>query len=329
VALLAGAAGPASALYIPRAARPAEGRVLVLDDCDPEFKGKDSYADNLSCISTAGGLVFRVSGFNNCECIGSSHMVAGDPARGCVWALENVAHRIRKFDRAGKELLSLPAVQANALAVDPATGNLWVLTSKGTIDGDKTEVFRADGKHLATHDVSGWDITYDRKGKAFWVAGSRLAKLDARSGAVAFVKPITAWCSSSVAADPRTGMVWVTVRRHPHVVNSRNVLLRFDGDGTLRQSVPLGDSMPFRVSVDPRRGTAWVTLFRKSLQRYAADGRREAEFPVPALTAVADPTGGGAWVVTREETLRLGPRGNVLRRVKHKGPTSQAWVTGF
>src|SRR2546430_1302971 len=33
--------------------------------------------------------------------------------------------------------------------------NLWVVTSQGTIDGDKTVVFAPDGTRLATLDVSG------------------------------------------------------------------------------------------------------------------------------------------------------------------------------
>src|SRR5262249_14512864 len=155
-------------------------------NCDPQFRGKATYECNLSSISPSGKLTFRVSGFNNCESIGSNHMVATDPARGWIWTLENVGHRIRKFDRKGKQLLTIEDVKGSALAVDPKTGNLWVVSSRGNIQGDKTLVFSARGMVLATYDVSGWDIAYDKKGKAFWICGPKLAKVSADKGTVAF-----------------------------------------------------------------------------------------------------------------------------------------------
>src|SRR5438105_3395983 len=64
-----------------RAADPTKGGILVLDDCDPDYKGKAAYADNLTFLDGSGRVVFRVSGLNNCESIGSNRMVAADPAR--------------------------------------------------------------------------------------------------------------------------------------------------------------------------------------------------------------------------------------------------------
>src|SRR3954454_3733324 len=86
---------------------------------------------------------------------------------------------------------------------------------------------------------------------------------------------------------------------------------------------------PFCVSVDPRSGVAWVTIPRRSVQRYSKEGKREAEHELNALAAQADPAGGDVWAVTPEETLRLSPKGEVLRRAKHKGTTSQAWIAAY
>jgi hypothetical protein len=160
-ALLAVPDGAAAPVPAPK------GGVLVLDDCDPDFRGKDEYADNLSSIDGAGKVVFRVSGLNNCQSIGSNHMIAVDPKRGWVWVAENVGHRVRKYDRSGKELLVLRDVQASALAIDPENGDLWAVTTTGTIKGDKTVVFDAEGRQRASHAVSGFDIAYDAKSKAF------------------------------------------------------------------------------------------------------------------------------------------------------------------
>ena len=59
-----------------------EGRgLLVLDDSDPDFKGKETYGDTLSYYDPTGRLVFQVSGFNNAQSVGSQHRVAVDRAR--------------------------------------------------------------------------------------------------------------------------------------------------------------------------------------------------------------------------------------------------------
>ena len=313
-----GAAAPAPA---------PKGGVLVLDNCDPDYRGKDEYADNLSSIDGAGKVVFRVSGLNNCESIGSNHMVALDPKRGWVWVAENVGHRVRKYDRAGKELLVLQDVRASALAVDPENGDLWAVTSTGRIDGGKTVVFDAAGRQRASHAVSGFDIAYDAKSRAFWVVGSRLAKV--QDGRVVFDKAITAWCSCCVAVHPASGAVWVAARDHPDVAGSKNELLGFDNDGTLRHRVALGAADPFRVSVDAKDGSVWLTLLRKGVRRYRADGTLAAEHAATALAAEADARTGGVWVVTPDETLHLSRRGEVTFRVRHKGPTSQAWLAAW
>jgi hypothetical protein len=319
----------ADAAPVPKEKAREGSGVLVLDDCDEDFKGKASYADNLTALDASGKVTFSASGFNNCESIGSNHMVAVDPKRGWIWALENVGRRVRKFDRKGKELLAIKDVEGHAVAVDPETGNLWVLTSKGTIYGDKTVVYGRGGKVLDTHDVGGWDIVYDPKGKSFWVAGQKLTKLSAKSGKVAFSKTITTWCASCLSVHPATGKVWVAVREHPQVAGSKNQLLGFDNDGALRHTVELDDLSPFHVSVSSKTGAVWVTIFNKSVRRYSSAGKLEAEHKVEALTAAADLTSDDVWVVTATEVRRMGPKGKVLKRAKHRGKTSQAWVVGF
>jgi len=319
----------AAAAPVPKDKGPAGSGVLVLDDCDEEYKGKASYGDNLTALDASAKVTFSVSSFNNCEAIGSNHMLAVDAKRGWVWALENVGHRVRKFDRKGKELLAIKDVKGHAIAVDPETGHLWVLTSSGTIYGEKTVVYDAKGKKVATHDVSGWDIVYDPKAKSFWLAGQKLTKVAAKTGKVAFAKPITTWCASCLSVHPGTGKVWVTVREHPQVAGSKNQLLGFDNDGTLKHTVELEDQSPFHVSVSPKTGAVWVTIFNKSVRRYSPTGKLEAELKAEALTAAADLSSADVWVVTPTEVQRMGPKGKVLKRAKHRCKTSQAWIVGF
>ncbi|MHB1425280.1 MAG: hypothetical protein ACYC3I_19090 [Gemmataceae bacterium] len=173
----------------PAPARPKTG-VLILDNCDPDFRGKENYEDNMTSITSYGKIGFRVSGLNNAETTGCSHMVAADPKRGWIWVLENVGNRIHKYDRTGKELLVVKDIEALALAVDPDSGALWVLTAKETIYGDKTAVFDAEGRQVATYNVSGYDIAYDPKSKSFWIAGPNLAKVSkAASFPASYLQP--------------------------------------------------------------------------------------------------------------------------------------------
>jgi DNA-binding beta-propeller fold protein YncE len=253
-------------------------------------------------------------------------MVAADPARECVWVIENVARRVRRFDLAGKETLTIPGPHGSALAVDPETGNVWVLCGEGGIGTGKVLVFDGRGKEVASYDVSGWDIAYDRKAKAFWIAERKVTKVTAAKGAVVCSVDVASYCASSVDVDPRTGAAWVAVREGD---GSSNRLLRLGPDGEQQVAVELGGKTPFRVSVDPKDGSVWVAHLRKSVERFSADGKSQAEHAVEALAVQVDPAGGDAWVVTPTEVQRMTPTGGVTTRVKHAGTTSQAWIAAL
>jgi DNA-binding beta-propeller fold protein YncE len=303
--------------------------ILVLDNCDDQYDGKKEYKDNLTLLDTAGKQLFRVSGFNNCESIGSSRMVAADPARKCIWTIENVAHRIRRFDLAGKETLTIPNVHGSAIAVDPPTGNVWALTGEGQIGAGNTVVYDDKGKEVATYDVSGWDIVHDPRAKAFWIADRKLTKITAATGQLLCSLDVAPWCASSVDIDPTSGAAWVAVREHPERPDSHNRLLKFDtvgGKVSEVMAINLRQKSPFRVSVDPTDGSVWVANFRNSVQRFSADGRPQTEYAVEALAVQVDPAGNGVWVVTPTEMQKMARNGSVIKRVKHAGETTQAWI---
>jgi DNA-binding beta-propeller fold protein YncE len=303
--------------------------ILVLDNCDDQYQGKEEYKDNLTLLDSAGKQTFRVSGFNNCESIGSSRMVAADPTRKCIWVIENVARRIRRFDLTGKETLTIPGVHGSAIAVDPETGNVWALAGEGAIGKGKTVVYDEKGREVASYDISGWDIAYDRKAKAFWIAERKLTKITAAKGEVVCSVDVSTWCASSVDVDPRSGAAWVAVREHPQVAGSSNRLLKFDADGNELVAIELGPKNPFRVSVDSKDGHVWVAHFMKSVERFSADGKSQADHAVEALAVQVDPAGGDAWVVTPTEVQKMTPKGDVPKRVSHAGKTSQAWIASL
>src|SRR5438067_1697313 len=66
----------------------SSGGVVILDNCDPQFRGKEEYQDNLASFDRNGKLQFRISGFNGAEGIGSNHRVVVDSASHSIWTLE-------------------------------------------------------------------------------------------------------------------------------------------------------------------------------------------------------------------------------------------------
>jgi len=304
------------------------GGILVLDDSDEVYKGKAAYEDNLHFFGTDGKERFHLPGFNNCQSIGGSRMIATDPARKIIWVIENVAHRVRRIDPAGKEQACIENVTGSALAVDPETGNVWV-TEGPSIGKGTVVVYSAKGEHVATHAVSGWDIVYDPKGKAFWAADRFLTKLAAKDGKVLARTEVSKWCASSLAVNPVTGDVWVAVREHPQVAGSANELIRFDGDGAVKATVALEEASPSRVAVDPKSGNAWVTA-GKGARVYSPAGKLERTHDVEwAIGVEIDPNGDGAWVLTRTDTRLLTEAGKEMRKVAHRKPTDQAWIAAY
>jgi hypothetical protein len=302
--------------------------VLVLDNCDPASRGKDKYGDTLTLLDGAGKEAFRVAGFNNGETTGCAHAVAADPARKCVWTIENVAHRVRRFDLTGKETLAIEGVNGHSLAVDTETGNVWVSSGNGTINAGKTVVYDDTGKEVASYAIPCYDLAYDRTAKAFWIVAKKLTKITAK-GEVLFSTDVSTWCARSVDVDQRSGSAWVAVGLHPQVPGSANELLRFDAEGKEQVRIGFDKKAPFRVSADPKDGGVWVAQFGLAVEKFSADGKSEASHVVEARAVQADPGGDGVWVVTPEEVQRMTAKGEVTKRVKHPAKTSQAWIAAL
>jgi hypothetical protein len=323
---------PWSAAAPPPAPPPAPRGLLVLDNCDREFRGKDRYENNLSLIDDSGRVVFRAGGFNGCEMIGSTHMVAVDARRGWAWACELVANKVHQYDRSGRRLTTIENLRADALAVDPESGNLWVLGGR-QIGSGTTEVYNPAGRLLVSHPVSGLDLAYSPMDKSFWIADRHLARIRADEVA-APVRPadaivahnVAGWTVSSIDVHPVTGRIWVTPRQHPQVLPSENRLVCLDSTGRVISDTDLKALNPFRVSVDPKDGSVWVAIFRQAVHRYSPDGKLEAAFDINATSVEADPDTGGAWAVTEKEILLLNRAGQIKQRVPHKGPSSQSWI---
>jgi RNA polymerase sigma factor (sigma-70 family) len=319
---------PTQAAPAPAQKGKVEGGVVVLDDGDPDYDRKERYDDGLTFLSGSGKFRTRVSGLNVCEEIGSPNRVAIDAVRKRVWVAETVGRRLLQYDLDGKEQAALRDVGASAVAVDSATGNVWVAWPGGRAQSC-IKVYDPTGKeYLTTHQVEAYDLTYDAKSKAMWVVDKEIAKVSL-DGKVLVRKVVADWFAVSVAVNPTTGDVWTVSRRYSKDLG-KNVLLGFDSDGKLRHTIPLGEeAIPFRVAVNPRDGSVWVANWGKSLLHYDAKGKRLGEHKLAALTVAVNSSNDNVWVVTGTEILDVDPKGKVVGRTGLRAKTTQAWIASY
>ena len=320
---------PAKADPIPKGGVKFTG-ILVLDDCDPIFRDKDKYEDNVIAIYSAGKIRFRISGFNTSQTIGGMRKIAVDSTRDTFWVYEDASHRIRGFDFSGKETRLIKDVNCSAIAIDPKTGHLWVVTTPQGFGTGPTVVYDRGGRLIATYDIKGTDIVYDRKYSAFWIAGKELARVSvsAKEGDVIPSIAITKWTASTLDVDPKSGSVWVGVRKHPDVAGSEDRLLKYDRNGNAapEASIDLGDNSPSQVSVSPVDGCVWIAA-GKVVRRYSSKGKLEFEKEAQSSGIQIDTNGRDVWLVTANEIQKMSADGKITVRVPHVSKSSQAWIT--
>ena len=129
-------------------------------------------------------------------------------------ARELVGHRVMATDLAGKDPLASRAIQS-AMAVDPASGDLWCLVDEGTIDSGELIVLDVRGTRRAHYPICGVDIAYDPHDQTFWVVGKDLVRVDRRGQKLLNIANFAAWTCVSVAPIPGTGEAWLAERRTP------------------------------------------------------------------------------------------------------------------
>lgn len=300
--------------------------ILVLDDCDEAYQGKEKYEDHLTFITAAGKPGFQVTGINMCESVGSQHVIAADVQRQCVWVSENVGGCIKRYDLHGKVTATIAAKGCGAIAVHPETGHVWALVSEtGDFTQSRTVVFDEKGTERMSYEASGVDIVHGGRDNAFWVVGNQLQKIYATDGFVDFSQRVTSWCGVSVDVDPQTGAVWVATREHPNVEGSSNQLLKFDRAGNKIAETALGEKDPTKVSVAPQDGSVWVACFQDELKQYSSEGKPLMKCAVHAVS-VQTVRSGDVWAMTKTDIRKLNARGETLVKIDLAGKTSQGWM---
>jgi beta-lactamase regulating signal transducer with metallopeptidase domain/thiol-disulfide isomerase/thioredoxin len=311
-------------------ATPAEvepGSVVVADDTDPNFEKDRPHTDGVRLLTPSGEERWSAGGLNNCQTVGGIHGVAVDPKRGRVYARELVAHRILAYTADGKKLWQIEGVDADALAVDEQTGNLWASGGSSLNDG-QTIVFDPQGNEVAAYPFRGIDIAHDPQSGSFWLAGYELIKVD-RSGEVLFRKPVAGWCYASASVNPTDGSVWIVERDHPDVSGSKNRLWLLARNGDVRQEVDLGKDGAFVIECDPKSGDAWFSGYGRGLRRVTASGELGEPLAITASNIAISPTTGDVWMATADAVLRLDGAGKVLNKVPHRAESRQAWLAAF
>jgi uncharacterized protein (TIGR03067 family) len=300
--------------------------VAVLDDCDRDFRGEGPHGDGIRLLSREGKEFFALRGLNNCETIGANHAVAIDAKRGRIYFRQLVAHRVTALDFSGNIVFEAD-LRAGALAVDPATGNVWCLTgdSRGDWHAD-TVVLNDRGELVAAYPIDGFDIVHDPKTDAFWIVGTSIAKVD-RRGQVVFRKSPGGWARVSVAVNPRDGSAWIAERQHPDVPDSANLLLRLDSKGNELQRIDLAPNNPFCVACDPETGTAWVVDLRKAILRVPIGTHQPERLDIPAMAIAIGPETGQIWATTETEVLHLAKQGKSLARYPFEKRSGQSWIS--
>jgi len=312
--------------WLSRPGQPRTGTcwVAVLDDCDPDFKGKNEYQDTVTVYDTEGVERSRFVGLNTCETVGGNHAIAWNTVDRSLWAVELVGHRLLKFDEQVRLVWGKDELEASALAADPKTGNVWILTSEGTISGAQVLVLDATGQVVHRWDVGALDIAYSEHDDCFWLAGKTVVKLS-RGGDVLFATPDAfAWVAVSVAVNDLDGSAWVAERWHSQVAGSRDRLFAFEPDGRVRKEVDLEYRSVMSVAVDSERQCVWVGTFQGVL-KFSLTGELLVDVPIAGFSLAVEPDTGYVWVGSRSGLCRLDGQGNLVWS-KATPANSQKWL---
>jgi len=298
-------------------------RIAVLDDADPAFDGKAKYNDTLTAYNSEGVKQWQVDGLNICQSVGANHALAWNPVEHGLWAVESVGNRLLKLSQDGM-LVWEKEMAAHALATEPKTGEVWGLTTTGTIYGEDVRVFAPSGELIHQWDVGAFDIAYSPNDDCFWLVGKKVYKVDKR-GQILYESPQEfAWCAVCVAVNDLDGSVWVGEDSHSQVAGSSTRILILSSDGTTRNSIKLETGAPNSIAVDARRGCAWVGT-ANGLLKLTLEGEIVADIPLRGFSVAVEPDTGYVWVTDRDGVYRLDTDGLLVWSDERPGG-SQKWL---
>ena len=150
------------------------------------------------------------------------------------------------LDLSGKILgsRSLPTFGECRIAVDAASGDLWVLDVE-SIGKARTVVIDQQGNQTKTFYHSAFSLCYSNVDKAFWFVGSRtVTKVDPDTGETiaSYDLPAGVFTISNVIPGPDGGVLALE-GMHPDMPKSANRVWRFDSNAKRVASLDVGNTV--------------------------------------------------------------------------------------
>ncbi len=286
--------------------------ILLLDNTDSEYEGKDRYDDRLYILDRKGNINGAVSGLNICETAGCAHMLAVDEKRKTLWVAENVGCRLWHFDLTTGDILQrISDLKASALAIDPLTGDVWVITSGGKIDEGSVKVVSVSGRIKAEYEIPGFDIAYNSFDKSFWIIGKNIYKVDRDGKILGQITGQIPYTAVSVSIDPKSGNAWTVVRAHLQIPDSKPELWIINKDMQIEQRIDLGELNPYCVSVDSDNDIVWVGCLSTTLRFTTSGDKLKTARHISGFSVVPGPS--------RDSVVAASQFGLALANVKESG----------
>ncbi|MBD3386989.1 T9SS type A sorting domain-containing protein [candidate division KSB1 bacterium] len=239
--------------------------IWILNDGDFDVFNPP-FNDSLKIYTHEGTRVAAAGGFIVTPEIGTPRRLAVTPDGQYCWLAECPPSVVTSLiDLNGQTVLQR---ELGPGAVDVGrNGNVYILTTSGTIKGDSLIVLDSDGQYLKGTGESGYDLVVDDNHNAIWVVGADVKRLSKDLQLLMTIDPIN-WSASSVdfAAD---GTAWLVERANRALgPAAKDRILHIDTNGTILDSLENPDwFLPLCIRVDRKENMIWVAA-RSGLYKY-------------------------------------------------------------
>jgi hypothetical protein len=334
---------------------PSASTVLVLDDCDEDFR-MPPFEDAAILLGPARNPSRLVTNLNICQTVGGGRSVSMAANGEFFLVSETVGHHLNAYQTStGKLLWSVDGEFTAAIA--GRDGLVYGVISTGQIYGAQTVLI--ENQRITKQSTNaGFDMALDTNQKALWLVGKTITKCDLELNSILQISPIK-WCAVSVDVNP-DGSIWVAERDHPDVKQSTNRIIKISSSGEILKSVGLKWA-PLCVRVDPSDGSVWVTgagirkpatdgmlnsierwtgklsigtkarefLTRRRVfpttQKYDQNGKLLHTTSEGGHTIDLDPTDGSVWLAAMDEVIHYSREGKKLGKLGGVS-NGQKWV---
>ncbi|MBN2589223.1 MAG: hypothetical protein JXA96_05145, partial [Sedimentisphaerales bacterium] len=302
-------------------------KMIVLDNCFSPTSGKTKYEDTLTMFNSNGKEQWQCSSLNISQSTGPNKSIVYNPVDKSIWCAERVGDRLIKMDLNGNILLELEDIKPNSLAVDPKTGNVWVLTIDGLVYGDKLLIFDLSGKKIKELYHNAFNITYSKKEDCFWIVGQEIIKLNRNGEDLMYWPGKFSFISVSVSINENDGSAWIVERGHPQAPPlgsqpSQDCIWIIEPNGDVRKKIKI--ELPMNAIVDSQRSVVWVTTYN-GVFKMSLDGEILESIPVKGFDLCIEPETGYVWVTSNDGIYRLDSDGKLVWSKETAGG-SQKWL---